>query len=179
MKRKTLLVLMILFVLSLSSCQKEKIDPTIIREGRQVAESFDDNFIIILYCEKDSLSDIEEVNIWGTIQYIGSEDSIDIYSGEPYAGFDVESEGVKFISFMRLTLLKTTTLKKGEVYEFPLQKSGGFSEDAEDADFWRDFYTEEKMLFPIGEYQVTFYTDFYTDNDSDIGLSVEYQFEVE
>ncbi|MBN2605141.1 MAG: hypothetical protein JXR62_04870 [Bacilli bacterium] len=179
MKRKTYLILMLFLFLTLSSCQKEEAIPTIIREGRQVAESFDDNFIIILYSEKDSYSNLEEVNLWGTIQYIGSEDSIDIYSGEPYAGFDVESEGVMFISFFRLTLLKTTTLNKGEVYEFPLRKSGGFSEDAEDADFWRDFYTEERMLFPIGEYQVTFYTDFYTDNDTDITLSTEYQFEVE
>ena len=179
MKRNMLLILMLLFVFTLSSCQKEEFAPTIIREGRQVAEAVDDNFIIILYSEKDSVIDTEEVNIWGTIQYIGSEDSIDIYSGEPYAGFDVESEGVNFISFMRLTLLQTTTLQKGEVYEFPLIKSGGFSEDDEDADFWRGFYTEERMLFPIGEYQVRFYTHFYTDNDSDFSLSVEYQFEVE
>lgn len=178
MKRKMLLSLMVLFVLTLSSCQKEEIVPVIIREGRQVAESFDDNFIIILYSDKDSYSETEEVNIWGTIQYIGSKNSIDIYSGIPFAGFDVESDGVQFISNFVLTVLKTTTLEKGEVYEFPLHKSGGFSEDAEDADFWRDFYMEERMLFPVGEYQLIFSTGFRTDDDPDFHLYVEYQFEV-
>lgn len=109
---------------------------------------------------------------------MGSEDSIDIYSGEPYAGFTVESDDVTFISAMFLRLLKTTTLQKGDVHEFPLRKAGGYSEDAEDADFWREFYSEEKMLFPIGEYQLTFFTDFYTDDSSDFQLSVQYQFEV-
>ena len=178
MRKKLLLLTMLFFVFTLSSCQKEDNVSIIAREGRQVSETSDDNFKIILYSEKDSYSDTEEVDIWATIEYIGSEDTIDIYSGEPYAGFYVESEGVEFISFMRLNLLKTTTLKKGVVYEFPLQKSGGFSEDDEDADFWREFYTEERMLFPIGEYQLTFSTDFYTDESTDFKLSLQYQFDV-
>jgi hypothetical protein len=178
MRRKILLILMLLFVLPLSSCQKEEITTVIIREGRQVAESFDDNFRVILYSEKDNYSNIEEIDIWGTIEYIGPEDSINIYSGEPCAGFIVESEGIQFISNLVLTILKTTSLEKSVIYEFPLMKVGGFSEDAEDADFWRDFYAEERMLFPKGEYQLTFLTGFYTDTDSDFQLSVQYQFEV-
>ena len=177
MKRLVILI-MLFIVVSLSACEKEEIAPIITTQGRQVTESFDDNFRIILYSEKDIYSDTEEINIWGTLEYIGPEDSIDIYSGEPYIGFTVESEGVPFIQNLVLTLLKTTTLEKGEVQEFPLRKSGGFSEDDEDADFWREFYTEERMLFPKGEYQLTFSTGFYTDTDSDFQLSVQYQFEV-
>jgi hypothetical protein len=178
MRRKLLLLTMLFFVFTLSSCQKEDTVETIAREGRQVAETSDENFKIILYSEKDSYSDTEEVDIWATIEYIGSEDNIDIYSGEPYAGYIVESEGVTFISNLAYKLLKTTTLEKGTIYEFPLKKVGGFSNDAEDADFWRDFYSEEKMLFPIGEYQLTFLTDFYTNDSVDFQLSLEYQIEV-
>ncbi len=169
---------MLLFVFTSSSCQKEDNAPFLEREGRQVVETSDENFRIILYSEKDVYSETEEVDIWAFIEYIGSEDSIDIYSGEPYAGYIVESEGLQFISNLAYKLLKTTTLEKGMIYEFPLKKVGGFSDDAEDADFWRDFYSEEKMLFPIGEYQLTFLTDFYTDDSVDFQLSVEYQFEV-
>ena len=178
MKRKLLLLAILFFIFTLSSCQNEENTPIIAREGRQVAETSDENFKIILYSEKDSYSDTEEVDIWATIKYIGSEDTIDIYSGEPYAGYVVESEGVTFISNLAHTLLKTTTLEKGTIYEIPLKNVGGFSNDAEDADFWRDFYSEEKMLFPIGEYQLTFLTDFYIDDSVDFQLSVEYQFEV-
>jgi hypothetical protein len=178
MNRKLLLIVMLLFVFTLSSCQKED-DVTILpREGRQVVETSDENFKIILYSEKDSYTDTEEVDIWATIEYIGSEDSVDIYSGEPYAGFTVISDDVSFITNGFYPLLKTTTLQKGDVHEFPLRKAGGYSEDDEDADFWREFYSEEKMLFPIGEYQLTFLTDFYTDDSVDFQLSVEYQFEV-
>jgi hypothetical protein len=178
MRRKLLLLTMLFFVFTLSSCQKEENTQTIAREGRQVVETADENFKIILYSEKDSYSDTEEVDIWATIEYIGSEDNIDIYSGEPYAGYIVESDGVRFISNLAYKLLKTTTLEKGVIYEFPLKKVGGFSNDDEDADFWRDFYSEEKMLFPIGEYQLTFLTDFYTNDSVDFQLSLEYQFEV-
>jgi hypothetical protein len=178
MKRSLFLIAILFFVFTLSSCQKEVSTPITAREGRQVAETSDDNFRIILYSEKDVYTDTEEVDIWATIEYIGSEDSIDIYSGEPYAGFTVESDGVTFISTLFLTLLKTTTIQKGDVHEFPLRKAGGFSEDDEDADFWRDFYSEEKMLFPKGEYQLTFFTGFYIKTRSDYQLSTEYQFEV-
>ena len=176
--KRLIMLIMLFIVLSLSACEEEEIEPIIIREGRQVAESFDDSFRIILYSEKDIYSDIEEVIIWGTIEYIGLEDSIDIHSGAPYMGFDVESEGVPFIQNLVLTLLMTTTLEKGEVHEFPLTKSGGFSEDDEDADFWREFYTEERMIFPKGEYQLTFSTGFYIDTRSDYHISIQYQFEV-
>ena len=178
MKTKLLLVVMLLFVFTLASCQKEDNASNLPRDGRQVVETSDENFRIILYSEKDVYSETEEVDIWATIEYIGSEDTIDIYSGEPYAGYIVESDGVTFISNLAYNLLKTTTLEKGIIYEFPLKKVGGFSNDAEDADFWRDFYSEEKMLFPIGEYQLTYITDFYTDDFIDFQLSVEYQFEV-
>ena len=169
---------MLFLVFTLSSCQKENNASIIAREGRQVAETSDENFKIILYSEKDVYNETEEVDIWATIEYIGSGDTIDIYSGEPYAGYIVESDGVTFISNLAYKLLKSTTLEKGTIYEFPLKKVGGFSNDAEDADFWRDFYSEEKMLFPTGEYQLTFLTDFYTDDSVDFQLSVEYQFEV-
>ena len=178
MKKKLLAIAMLFFVFALSSCQKEVDTKIITGEEQQVAQISDDNFSIILYSEKDIYSDTEEVNILATIQYIGSSDSIDIYSGEPYAGFTVESDGVEYIFTLVETMLKTTTLEKGVIYEFPLLKVGGFSEGAEDADFWREFYSEEKMLFPIGQYQVTFSTRFYTDDFPDFQLSVQYQFDV-
>ena len=178
MKRKLLLTVFLLFVFTLSSCKKEDDVQVTSGEGRQVADNSDENFKIILYSDKDSYSDTEEVDIWATIEYIGSEDNIVIYSGEPYAGFDVESEGIEYISFIRHFLLKTTTLKQGVVYEFPLRKSGGFSADAEDSDYWREFYSEERMLFPVGEYNLTFSTDFYTDESSYLEFSVQYQFDV-
>ncbi len=177
MKRLVILI-MLFIVVGLSACEKEETDLIITRQGRQVSESSDDTFRIILYSEKDIYSDTEEVNIWGTLEYIGQEDSIDIHSGDPYIGFVVESEGVVFIQNMVLQLLKTTTLEKGVVHEFPLRKAGGFGEDDEDADFWRDFYFEERMLFPIGEYQLSFDSGFYIDAGSDYQISVQYQFEV-
>lgn len=177
MKRLVILI-MLFIVVSLSACEKEETAPINTRQGRQVAQSVDDNFRIILYSEKDIYSDIEEVDIWGTLEYIGPEDSIDIHSGSPYIGYDVEGEGVAFIQNIVATILMTTTLEKGEVHEFPLRKSGGFSENDEDADFWRNFYSEERMLFPIGEYQLSFSTGFYIDTRSDYHNSIQYQFEV-
>lgn len=56
MKRLVILI-MLFIVVSLSACEKENITPIITRQGRQVAESFDDNFRIILYSEKDIYSD--------------------------------------------------------------------------------------------------------------------------
>lgn len=176
--KRIFLLTMFVFVLSLSSCEKEDTDPIIAKQGRQVAQFEDFDFRITLYSEKDVYTDTEELDIWGTLEYIGSEDSIDIYSGDPYMVYIVESDGVQFIGDLVLTLLMTTTIDKDVIYEFPLRKAGSFSQDDADADFWRDFYSEEKMLFPKGEYQLTFSTRFYTDDNADIDLSLNYQFDV-
>lgn len=180
MFRKTMVFVLLMFLSMLMvSCEQEEIVPLESSGLPKVTESFDDYFRIVLYSEKDVYNEAEEVKIWGTLEYIGKKDSIEIKSGSPYIGYTVESDGIEYISFMRLTLLMTTTLEKGEIYEFPLIKSGGFSEDAEDADFWRDFYNEEKMLFPTGVYQLTFSTSFTIDAVSDYHLSSQYEFEVE
>lgn len=178
MLRVVRLALVLLFSLTLLSCRVENNTPDLY-EGRQVAEKLDDNFHVILYSNKDIYHVDEEIAIWATIEYIGPENNITIYSDEPIGGFNVVSDGVSYISNSYYPMLKTTVLNKGDILEFPMEKSGGFSETDEDTDYWREFYNEEKMLFPIGEYNVVFSTNFYTDTDSDIDLEVEYQFIVE
>jgi len=176
--RRFYLVLMLVIVITLSACSNDQSNKVVLREGRQVAETTDEYFKMVLYSENDVYEKTEEVDIWGTIEYIGEEDSIDIHSGSPYYGFTVESEGVRFITNNVLTLLQTTTLDKGVIYEFPLLKFGGYSEDDENADFWRNFYSEEKMLFPIGVYNLVFSTEFYIETGKEYELSIQYNFEV-
>ena len=178
MLRVIRLTVVLLFPLMLLSCSVENDNPDL-REGRQVTDKQDDNFHIILYSNKDIYHFDEEVVIWATIEYVGPENNITIYSGEPIGGFYVVSDGVSYISYSYYPMLKTTVLSKGDILEIPMEKSGGFSETDEDADYWREFYNEERMLFPIGEYNVVFSTNFYTDTDPDIDLEVEYQFIVE
>ena len=93
-------------------------------------------------------------------------------------GYSVESEGTVFIERMVLTILITTVLEKGVVNEFPLVKTGGFSEDDADADFWRTFYSEEKIVFPEGKYELAFSTGFYINTGTDYQASLHYNFEV-
>lgn len=80
---------------------------------------------------------------------------------------------------LTLDILKKTELKKGEIYIIPFSKSGGFSEDDPDADFWRDFYSEKTLKLPEGEYIFSAITSFTLDEEQQEKVQLKTDFTVE
>lgn len=139
----------------------------------------DENFLVKTYIEKLQFNEDEEISPYSTIEYIGEKDSIDIWSGDPYFHHMIYKNGEVFSGGFTLDILKKTELKKGELYTIPYVKSGAFSEDDPDAEFWRDFYSEKTLKLPKGEYTFSGVTSFALDIEQQDKVQLKTEFTVE
>ena len=139
----------------------------------------DENFLVKTYIKKLQFKESEEIDIYSTIEYIGEKDKIEIWSGEPYLHHMIYKNGAVFTGGFTLNMLKKTELKKGEIYTILFSKSGGFSEDDPDADFWRDFYSEKTLKLPEGEYTFSAITSFTLDKEQQEKVLLKTEFNVE
>lgn len=139
----------------------------------------DENFLIKTYIEKLQFTEGEEISLYTTLEYVGEKISIEIWSGEPYFHHMIEKDGKIFSGGLTLDVLKKTVLKKGEIYTIPFSKSGGYSEDDPDADFWRSFYSEKALKLPKGEYTFSAVTSFTLDEAQQEKVQLKNEFIVE
>jgi hypothetical protein len=139
-----------ILVFSITACKVKTEPPT-----KVVVSAKDVNFELKLYVGKYGYREEEAIDCYATLEYIGEEDSITIYHGQPLVGFGLKDERYFDGGYTVLDELITTTLKKGEVVRFDYEKSGGWSADDPNAKFYEDFYTEEALKLPSGEYELS------------------------
>jgi len=140
------------------------------------------DFIMTLNSDKNSYSTTDVINIWGTLEYIGDKDEVTIFHGCPFMHFSIsggfdEYDFDSALGAFQADVLVSSTLEKGKVYHFDYVKSGGWDGDSPDAAFWKNFFSEEDLLLPKGEYTITLTGAFgFTENvvESDVGLKTEF-----
>ncbi len=179
MKKILALTLALVCVLALTACgvQKEnpaetktpetkqdepiKQEPQLERDPMVQENSFAEKneFELRLFTDKLTYTTDEEIPLWATLEYVGEQDKITIWHGDPYITFSIKdymTDGDAFrVDGLVLTILTSTELERGKVYEFEYLKSGGFSVDDTYADFWREFYQSKELKLPPGIYTVT------------------------
>ncbi len=179
MKKILALTLALACVLALAACgaqkgnpaetkapapkQDEQIkqDPQLEQDPMVQENSFAERngFELRLFTDKLTYTTDEAIPLWATLEYVGEQDKITIWHGDPYITFSIKdsvTDGDAFrVDGLVLTILTSTELERGKIYEFDYVKSGGFSEDAPDADFWREFYQTKELKLPAGTYTVT------------------------
>jgi hypothetical protein len=146
------LITSFLMVLSLLAGCQQKPALKVTDAGEEVPDK--KMFDLKLYSDKQTYKPDEKINIWATLEYIGDTDEIKIWSGDPYLVYSI-TDGKDFnLDTIVSDILKSTTLKKGIVYRDNYIKSGGYSTDAPDADFWKKFFEEKDLYLPEGEYTI-------------------------
>jgi len=116
-----------------------------------------DDFIMTLNSDKHIYSSTDAINIWGTIEYTGEHDSIEIHSSCTFMLFTI-SGGDLFADGMGgavADVLAVSILEKGNVYHFDYQKSGGWDADDPNAEIWDEFFSSNELKLPAGEYTIT------------------------
>ncbi|WBW95583.1 hypothetical protein [Oceanirhabdus sp. W0125-5] len=139
-----------------------------------VAENKD--FRVTTYINKLEFSENEEIKIYSTFEYIGEEETISIWSGEPYFYFEIFNGQEYFNQPLTLTILKKTVLKKGEIYTFPFTKSKAYGAEDSKADFWKQYCSEKELKLPNGEYTFSAYAAFTLDKEQEEHISVKTEF---
>lgn len=153
-KRIAALLLCLTCLAGLAACGGEKaVEEAAAGEISATAEA--NGFVITLYADKAGYRTDEEIRIRATLEYTGEGNSVTIWHGEPYISFSI-SDGKDFNSGgLIMTVLTSTKLEKGKVYEYGYTKSGGYSADDPDAAFWEEFYASDTLKLPAGTYTVT------------------------
>jgi hypothetical protein len=160
-----ILLITLLFLVACNSNPETPGEHTLeVSEGKFVSE--DNMFRLTMYLDKLEFNHDEKINIHSTLEYIGKKNNITIWHGYPYINYTI-TDGKNFrTGGTTMTILTSSQLKNGEIYEFPYKKTGGFSEEDSNADFLREFYKEKDLYLPKGKYKVIVYCDFSLNEDS-------------
>ncbi len=143
--------LLIVFVI-LTGCQHENVSN--ITDSNKTVPDYHKLFELELYSDKQTYKSTDKIKIWATIKYIGNNDQVKIWHGDPTVTFNI-SDGKEFnIGGIINTILTSTMLENGELYKFDYAKNGGYSNDDANADFWKKFYEEKDLYLPEGEYTI-------------------------
>lgn len=122
-------------------------------------------FELKIFSDKREYKSTDKISIWSTLEYIGKEEQIKIWHGEPYIIYSI-TDGKDFtLDGVIQDILKSTVLEKGKIYKIDYVKSGGFSADDPKASFWRSFFAEKDLYLPPGEYTIKASTGFSLGSD--------------
>jgi uncharacterized protein YkuJ len=165
MNKKGYLLLSFIFcitLLSFTACGKkvmEKSSASNIEEKSStsnIAVSMkDEMFELRMYVDKDTYTHDEVINCYATLEYIGDKDSIMVYSADPLVGFALKDDKYFDGEYATQDQLITTTIKKGEIVRFDYAKSGGWTGEDPNADFYQKFYSEKELILPAGKYEIS------------------------
>lgn len=142
-------------ILTFTACgdkenEKEKEKPSNIAVSTK-----DDIFELKMYIDKDTYIQDEIIKCYATLEYIGEEDSIAVYSSDPLVGFSIKDDKYFDGEYAVNDVLITTTFKKGEIVRFDYVKSGGWTAEDPNADFYKSFFSEKELILPIGKYEIS------------------------
>jgi len=112
------------------------------------------DFVLSLFADQRIYKETDTIQIWATLEYIGDYDEITIWHGIPSIIFTITDGNTFNMGGAVVEVLVETVLQRGEVYRFEFQKSGGWSADDPDADFWRNFFAQDDLRLPAGEYTI-------------------------
>ena len=178
MKRKKIFMLILVSALMLAGCSQAGANLEAAGAEPMVFEARDENFAINTYIDKLEFDEGEEIKLHSTIEYIGENESIEIWSGEPYFHHLIH-DGDKYInSSVVLDVLKETVLKKGEVYTIHFAKSGGFTRGDPETNFLEKYFSEKELRLAAGDYTFTAVTDFCLDMDQEEKVTLKTEFKV-
>lgn len=181
-----LLVVLMLFVLTACSANKvqttqpdgHNTTTTTLVDGPDTFTAENDDFRIKTTINKITFKQEEVINLYSTIEYIGSNENISIWSGEPYFHHTIYKGNECINGEITHTILKNTVLQKGEVYTIAFSKNGGFDPNDPNAEFLKQYLADKELKLPAGEYTFTAKTAFAMDQEQKEKVLLKNEFTV-
>ncbi|QHT63144.1 hypothetical protein GXP70_26400 [Paenibacillus lycopersici] len=109
-------------------------------------------FDMKLNVERTTVKRGEAIHASATFAYIGGEPKITVYGARSFLGFVIHDGHNFAMDGASTTERAPTELVQGKPLVQPFFKSGGYSSDAPDANYWRGFYAEKELILPPGKY---------------------------
>lgn len=165
MKMKKILVI-ILFCIVLSAAACSLPTPSV---NAVISTAGGEDFELTLHINKDSFAEDELIECYAVLEYIGKEDSITVYSGDPLVGFGLADDTYFDGGYMTNDVLMRTTFEKGKAVRYEYVKSGGWTNDDPLVDFYKEFYANKEFSLPAGMYEISANIDYSRDENDMLG----------
>lgn len=178
MKNILIFVMVLLLLIIIAACTPRNPSKENESTNEVVFVAENEDFRIKTYIDKQEFNENEEIKLYSTLEYIGSQSGISIWSGDPYFHYDIYDGETYFNQGFTRDVLMETVLKKGEIYRMPFSKSGGWSEDDPKADLWREYFSEKELKLPKGKYVFSAYTAFSLDREQEDRVKLRIEFDV-
>lgn len=120
-----------------------------------MVSSMDDLFEIKMYIDKNRYGPGEVIDCYATLEYVGENNSINVYSSSPLLNFTIKDDKLFKGDSIVSSILATTTFMKGELVKYDFTKSGGWTEDDPHPDFYEKFHSEKELILPPGTYELS------------------------
>ncbi|MDF2537539.1 MAG: hypothetical protein K0S76_560 [Herbinix sp.] len=164
-------LLMSIMMLTLVSC-KDKFDEMKTypeSEPDIIAGVKDEVFELKLYVDKNIFREDELIKCHATLEYVGEEESITIYHGNPLLGFGLKDNIYFEGGYSTFDELISTTFFKGQPVYYEYVKSGGWSAEDPYVEFYKEFYSERDLRLPTGRYELSAIMNGSFDQDDMLG----------
>ena len=142
-------------------------------------ESFtneDSNFKVTTYINDVTHRKDEPIYMFSEVEYIGEDDEIIIWSGEPNFFYTIYDGEDYYCEDLRLDILQESRFVKGTVYKYPFVKAGAWGDEDENSSYWKNYYSEPELILPAGNYEVTAYKEYSLTSDNSVTHKLEVKF---
>lgn len=163
-KRLAMILVSGLLVFGLTACTDA---PEEVEETNTAATVVNDDFTLTITTDNSVYAADEEITCEALLTYTGSEETT-VYSSSPLVAFGIEG-GLFDGGFAREDMLMSTAFAPGEEKVLPFQKSGGWSADDPNADYFEAFYADSALVLPPGEYTLSAVMEYSTDENDVVG----------
>jgi len=125
-----------------------------VRQAR--AETVEGNFRLAINAGRATYQAGEPIEMEAALTYGGPEPEVRVWgSGSGVVHFAIEQvNGPLAMGPAATDDCVPHQMLRGQPTAVPFTKSGGFSADDPDADFWRDFFTDPQLRLPAGQWRV-------------------------
>lgn len=161
--KKSLIILMAALVLVLfAAC--------VPNQGKEVEETTightatNDEFELSIVADNSVYKADEAIMCYALLEVMG-EESITVLHSDPLVVFYIEGEEYFNGDYARQDSLNRTMFVPGDEKSFGFQKSGGWSADDPNASFYEEFYADDELRLPSGEYTLGVQIEYSTDGN--------------
>ena len=161
MKKILYILMAVLALVLMSACvpmQSEEVEETTIGKT-----AVNDDFTLSIAADNSVYKANEAIICHAILTYIG-EEPITLLHSDPLVVFYIE--GGNFSGeWARQDSLNRTTFEQGQEMTVVYAKSGGWSGDDPNEEFYKTFYADEELRLPAGQYMLTAQIEYSTDEN--------------
>lgn len=162
MKKIIFTILIVFIFVIITACaptdNNETEDPTVVNTVTN------DSFSLSIWVTNSLFGEDEPIEFYATLTNLTTEE-ITVLHADPLVVFSIKGEPYFHGDWARQDSLNRTVFAPEEEVEFAFQKSGGWSSDDPNAEFYKLFYSEKDLILPPGDYTLTAQVEYSTDEN--------------